>query len=317
MFRQILNRRTFSPRPPSAAVQSYFQPAMAFFPPVDTKDATCVASFVTEKFSRMYPGAELAWLNKLFGDVQAFFEGKHPDYAAADLRYHDFEHTLQATACLTLLLEGRHASGVTPRLAVREFEMAISAVLLHDTGYLKLRSDKLGTGAKYTSYHVLRSCAFAASYLPTIGANDLEVEVVIGAISCTGPSKEINHVQFREPIGRVIGSALATADYLGQMAAADYPAKLESLFNEFRESDDFLHIPASRRVFNSAAELMARTPAFWEKFVSRKLEVDCQAMFRFLATPYPNGANPYLQAVEKNIAEIVRLTAAQPPIGVK
>jgi hypothetical protein len=223
---------------------------------------------------------------------------------------------LQATACLTLILEGRQAAGVSPPLTARNFELAISAVLLHDTGYLKLRSDKLGTGAKYTSYHVLRSCAFAAAYLPTLGANDLEVEVVIGAISCTGPSKEINHVQFREPIGRVIGSALATADYLGQMAAADYPAKLESLFNEFRESDDFLHVPPARRVFKSAADLMARTPAFWAKFVWRKLEVDCQSMFQFLAVPYPDGANPYLEAVEKNIAEISRC-ASQPPIGVK
>jgi len=285
-------------------------------PPVETKDATAVASFVIEKFARMYPRAGLSWLTAVFRDVQDVFEGKHPDYAAIDLHYHNFEHTLQATACLTLLLEGRHDAAVAPRITPRLFELAISAVLLHDTGYLKLRSDRVGSGAKYTFFHVLRSCCFAASYLPTLGANDHEIDIVIGAITCTGPTREINHVHFRDPIGRVIGNALATADYLGQMADPDYPNRLEILFNEFREADDFLHVPRARRAFKSAADLIERTPAFWRKFVLRKLEVDCQAMYRFLARPYAHGANPYLEAVEKNIAEITRRTAAA-VIGVK
>lgn len=288
---------------------------MAIFPPVDTKNATSVAVFVTQKFKRLHPEAETEWLARLFHEVEAFFLGRHPDYGAADLRYHDLEHTLQATTCLTLLLEGRHNTAVAPRLSARQFELAIAAVLLHDTGYLKLRSDKTGTGAKYTSYHVLRSCVFAAAYLPTLGANDLEIDAVLGAISCTGPTREISHVQFREPSGRIIGNALATADYLGQMAAADYPDKLESLFEEFRESDDFLHMPPARRVFKSASDLINRTPAFWQKFVLRKLEIDCQSMFRFLAQPYPDGPNAYLDAVEKNITEIQRRTA-NPTIGV-
>lgn len=289
---------------------------MAKFPPVDTKDATAVASFVVEKFGRMFPGANPAWLQALFRDIDDLFRGRHPDYAAIDLHYHDFEHTLQATTCIALLFEGRHDAGVVPRLSVREFELAVAAALLHDTGYLKLRSDRGGTGAKYTFCHVLRSCAFAASYLPSLAANDLEIDIVLGAISCTGPTREINHVHFRDPIGRVIGNALATADYLGQMAAPDYPDKLVILFNEFKEADDFLHLPAVRRAFKNASELLERTPAFWEKFVLRKLEVDCQAMYRFLAHPYPHGPNRYMEDVERNIAEIRRRTAS-PPIVVK
>ena len=49
-----------------------------------------------------------------------------------------------------------------PKLNPRLFELAVAAVLLHDSGYLKLRSDNVGTGAKYTYCHVLRSCSFAA-----------------------------------------------------------------------------------------------------------------------------------------------------------
>ena len=284
------------------------------FPPVDTKDANAIASFVGSAFTRMYPGASRAWLDRLFRDVQGFFTGGHPDSGPVDLQYHDLEHTLQATTCISLLLEGRHDSGVVPPLSVRQFELAIAATLLHDTGYLKLRSDRVGTGAKYTFYHVLRSCAFAASYLPTLGADEIEIDIVLGAISCTGPAREINLVQFRDPIGRVIGNALATADYLGQMAAADYADRLEGLFSEFQESDDFLHLPPNRRVFKSAAELLQRTPAFWEKFVFPKLELECQAMYRFLARPYPHGPNPYLEAVERNLAEIKRRLCV-PAIG--
>lgn len=276
------------------------------FPPVDTKDPQAVARFSLEKFAAMHPAGNPAVLETIFRDVEQLFTGRHPEYAPVDLRYHDLEHTLQATVCLVLLLEGRNGAQVEPAVETRGFELALCSVLLHDAGYLKLRSDTAGTGAKYTFCHVLRSCAFAASYLPTLGLNDYEVEAVLGAINCTGPTKEISRLRFREPIERIVGCAVATADYLGQMAAADYTEELEILFNEFKESDDFIHLPASRRTFMSAEELIERTPAFWHKVVRPKLESDFQAVYRFLARPYPHGPNPYLQAVERNIAEVER-----------
>jgi hypothetical protein len=279
--------------------------------PVDTKNATAVAAFVEKKFSEMYPDASLLWLTTILKDMDALFSGRHPDYSPVDLRYHDFEHTLQATVCMVLILEGRHTAGVEPHITPRQFELGLSAVLLHDAGYLKLRSDTAGTGAKYTFCHVLRSCAFAAAYLPVLGANDFEVEAVLGAINCTGPTKEISRLSFREPFERILGCALATADYLGQMSASDYPDELDILYHEFKESDDFIHLPASRRAFKSKEELAERTPLFWKKFVQPKLEADFQAMYRFLARPYPQGPNAYLEAVETNIDKIKRRNAAR------
>ena len=281
------------------------------FPPIATNDPAAVAAFVEGKFAAMYPGARSTWLKRIFRDMEALFTGRHPDFASCDVRYHDFEHTLQATVCLTLILEGRHIAGVEPNLTPRQFQLAMAGVLLHDSGYLRVRSDMKGTGAKYTYCHVLRSCAFAASYLPTLGANDYEVEAVLGAINCTGPTKQVSRLFFREPVERVVGCALATADYLGQMAAADYPDELEILFDEFKESDDYIHLPESRRAFKSASELTSMTPLFWKKWVQPKLEADYQAMYRFLARPYPQGPNPYLSAIEKNIAKVERRTAVQ------
>jgi hypothetical protein len=281
------------------------------FPSVDTKDATKVAAFARGKFSAMYPGAGLHWLERVFADMDDLFSGRNRDYAAVDIRYHDFEHTLQATLCLVLLLAGRHKAGVEPKLNARQFELALSAVLLHDAGYIKLRSDTVGTGAKYTFCHVLRSCAFAASYLPTLGATDYEVEAVLGAINCTGPTKQVSRLHFREQVERIIGCALATADYLGQMAAPDYPEELGILFEEFQESDNFIHLPSSRRTFKSADDLINLTPVFWKQFVLPKLESDFQAVYRFLARPYPHGRNAYLDAVEKNIAKLKRRVASR------
>lgn len=259
----------------------------------------------------MYPGASMQWIATILHDVEELFSGRHPDYLANDVRYHDSEHTLQAAVCITHLLEGRLAAGVEPRVTARMFELAVAGVLLHDVGYLKLRSDTRGTGAKYTYCHVLRSCAFAASYLPALGTTDAEIEIVLGAITCTGPTKKIGQLYFRDPMHRLIGCALATADYLGQMAAPDYPDELEILFHEFKESDDYLGLPPSRRLFKSADDLIQRTPDFWKQFVQPKLEGDFQALYRFLARPYPGGPNPYTDAVERNIATIRDRLAAR------
>ncbi len=282
-------------------------------PRVDTKSAPAVAAWVQETFSGLYPEEKSSWLPRLFSDVADLFEGRHPDYQAVDLRYHDFEHTLQATVCLSELLNQRERRGVAPRLSARQFQFAIAAVMLHDAGYLKLRHDGEGTGAKYTFCHVLRSCAFAASYLPTLGATEAEIAGVLGAISCTGPTKQISRLQFENPLERFVGCALATADYLGQMAAPDYPDELEILYAEFCESDDYANVPRERRAFKSAEELIARTPAFWRSVVLPKLRNDYEGAYSFLQDAV-TGANAYVEAVERNIAIIesrsARLAAA-------
>ena len=104
------------------------------FPPVDTKNAAAVAALVREKFAALYPARPTTWFDRIFRDVEALFEGHHPDYSPVDLRYHDFEHTLQATVCLALLLEGCWRAGATPKITERQFQLGVAAVLLHDSG---------------------------------------------------------------------------------------------------------------------------------------------------------------------------------------
>lgn len=278
--------------------------------PINAACPTAVAEFVHEKFHVLFPTTAPQWLDKIFEDVTAMFEGRHPDYAAIDLHYHDFAHTLQATVCLVLILANRHRNEAEPRLSAREFETAVAAALLHDTGYLRLRSDTNGTGAKYAFVHELRSCAFAAAYLPTLGATLAEIDRVVSAISCTGPRSVIRRTHFHGPLDRIIGCAVATADYLAQMAAPDYVDRLPSLYAEFEESHAFLHTPPSGRQFTNANDLIRNTPAFWRHIVLPKLNDEFDAVYHYLGTPYTDGPNLYLEAVEDNMAKIKNLVAS-------
>jgi hypothetical protein len=277
-------------------------------PPVNFDETSSVSDFVRSKFRALYAGMSDAWLAKLFLDMDDMFNGRLKDYAAVDLKYHNLRHTLMATVCMAQILEGQHLapSPIGALLTARDFELAIAAVLLHDSGYLKLKSDPSGTGAKYTYCHILRSCAFAASYLPLVGADASDVESVVAAINCTGPNSDINWLRFRDPVGRLVGCALATSDYLGQLSDPDYADKLGHLYAEFRESDDFVHLAPEKRVFKSAEDLIRRTPGFWINFVRPKLDRDFQGVYRFLERPIGSGQNAYLDAVDGNFAEISR-----------
>jgi len=280
------------------------------FPPTDTKSATAVAEAVRAIVAATFPGATPPTADRLFADVEAMFTGHYLDYQAVDLGYHDFEHTLQATLCFARLFAGRHVARAEPVLSVRHFELGLAAALLHDTGYLKLRSDRAGTCAKYTHVHVLRSCAFAASYLPEVGFTLRDTEIVTGAIRCTGPISRLARLYFNARADQLLGCMLVTADYLGQMAATDYPDELDLLFHEFLESDEFFHLPTEHFTFQSARELIEKTPDFWTKFVRPKLEKEFEGVYRFLALPYPDGPNPYVDAIERNIALVRTRIAA-------
>jgi len=257
--------------------------------------------------ARMFPGKTGTIGPRAFRDVVSMFAGRYLDYQANDMPYHNLEHTLRALVCFNNIMEGRHNAGIEPRLTPRQHELGVIAVLFHDVGYLKLRADRTGTGAKYTFTHVLRSCSFASSYLPAIGVSLAEMDGVLAMIRCTAFTQGSRHFHFQEPIEGIVGCAVATADYLAQMAAPDYPESLKNLFAEIEESDNYAQIPARQRRYHSYAELVADTPTFWERFVLPRLECELLGVYRFLALPYPDGPNPYIDAVKANIEKIKKL----------
>ena len=271
---------------------------------INTKSTVAVLMAVKAGFGDIGAGASFPLLDRLFEDVDGMFAGHYAGYQAIDMRYHDFEHTLQATVCLLHILQGRSRSSDKPVLAPRDWELSVMAVLLHDTGYLKKTEDLSGTGAKYTLVHERRSCDFAREYLPRMGVTASEIEDICAAIICTGPRSRISQVSFHREEARQMAFILVTADYLAQMSAADYLDKLPALFLEFQESFDFEQVPPAKRPYQSERELLEKTPTFWENYVRPMLDFEAGGVHRYLTTA--GQPNPYLQAVDANLVEVRR-----------
>lgn len=276
------------------------------FPKVNTRDPHAVLAECHAAWREIAGTADDHWLGEAFTALRDAFEGRHPEFEALDARYHDLEHTLQGTLCLARLLSGWRRSQSTPALDARTTRLGLTAILFHDTGYLKPRGDREGTGAKFTPIHVQRSAEFAAAYLAARQAPREDIDAAQNMIRCTGLNADVGSLQFRSALERRVGCALATADLLGQMAADDYVAKLPILFAEFAEaaernrSESGSGVPA----FRSAEELIAKTPAFWRLHVRPRLDRDFESTYRYLNQPWPDGPNDYLLRVERQIALI-------------
>jgi hypothetical protein len=271
-------------------------------PPVITKDPAAVEVEVLAAYLAIFPTGDKIYVSRVFGWAKDCFAGNYRDYQAVDAPYHDFEHTLQGALCMARLLHGRHLAGAQPLLSQRMFKLGLVAILLHDTGYLKKRNDTEGTGAKYTVTHVERSARFAGELLEEKGFGPGDIKSVQNMIHCTGVDAALSVIPFQSELERVVGFTLGTADLLGQMAAEDYVEKLPVLYSEFAEaaqySKDKTHFVA---MYTSAADLMRKTPGFWDKFVQVKLNRDFGGLHRFLNDPYPDGPNEYLQRIDVNM----------------
>lgn len=276
---------------------------------IDTKDSALVWDVVEATFVRMGFAQSTRVIARLFRDVVRMFEGEYRGYFGIDVCYHDLEHTLQAAVCLAKILDGRQLALAQPRLTRRDCVLALAAILLHDTGYLRQHWDTTATGAKYSLVQEQRSADFARAYLPTLGFCPAEIDDVAAAILCTGRNNHVARTVFASPEARAIATIVVTADYLGQMASDDYVDKLPYLYYELEEAFRFENIPLDERPFRSVRDLLEQTPAFWEGFVHPMLDCELDGVYRFLASETPD-ANPYIVAIERNIARARALVTA-------
>lgn len=281
------------------------------FPPVDTKDSVAVEQEVQQAYLALFPEGSADFVPQAFQWVRDAFQGRYKDYLPIDALYHDLEHTLQGTLCMTRLLRCRHEAKGRPVLTLHLFELGLLAILLHDTGYLKRKEDTRGTGAKYTLTHVARSVGFAEELLTEKGYSIDSIRSVQNMIRCTGVHVDLNRIPFQSELERVVGHALGAADLLGQMSAGDYIDKLDILFAEFDESAKFYEGKMLVSMdFISADDLIRRTPAFWVNYVQPKLEKDFWGIHKFLNQPYPDGPNTYFQQVNANIERLKKRLAS-------
>jgi hypothetical protein len=275
------------------------------FPDYPTSDVSAVRGEVQCLYLDMFPEGDRQFVSRAFAWAVDCFEGRFPGYQAIDARYHNLEHTLQGTLCMARLLHCRHRVGALPEIDARLFELGLRAILLHDSGYLKVDGDTQGSGAKYTAVHVERSAAFAGRLLSERGFSMEDIRVVQNMIHCTGINADLHRVPFEREAERVVGLALGTADLIGQMAAPDYVEKLPILFSEFKEASQFGEgLPWFEAEYRDTEELMRKTPDFWHAYVLPKLELEFDGLYRFLNDPYPGGPNEYIQRIQSNMERL-------------
>ncbi|MBV9104682.1 MAG: hypothetical protein JO066_14570 [Verrucomicrobia bacterium] len=231
------------------------------------------------------------------------FHGKTPEFQPCDTAFHDFEHTMQATAAVVDLLAAHRRNPFMTSLKQRDWELAIAASILHDTGYLKRRNDIDGSGAKYSAIHVGRSCFHAWDLLPSFGFTGDELRQIQNAICATAISVCMDELPFRDPREWLIGALVGTGDMLGQMAAEDYPERLAGLYLEFREAAAFSRLQkASFAVHKSLLDLLRGTEKFYSGYVTRMLEQEWKGVYRILDDSH--GRNRYIDRIRTNITRV-------------
>ncbi len=248
--------------------------------------------------------APIAW--RLIDFTFDLFHGVNPGFEPCDTAFHDFDHTMEATEVVLRLLAAHDQLVNEVRLSDREWEIALTAVLLHDTGYLKRRDDHEGSGAKYTSIHVGRSCFLAWDLLPAFGLETDELRLVQRAICATALGAKLDQIGFHSQSEWLIGALVATGDMLGQMAADDYPERLPALYLELREAALFSHLEQSGSPgCLSLLELLAGTEKFYSDYVLKTLDGELGGVYRWLETE--GGSNPYLERIQHNVRRVMAM----------
>jgi hypothetical protein len=269
---------------------------------VKTTDVATVAAEVRRIYLDLYRKADVTALNRAFTDFAALYAGENPEYYACDTGYHNVQHVLDVTLAMARLLDGYRRAGREP-LDERLFSMGVIVALYHDCGYIRHRKDtRHHHGAEYTLTHVARGARYLRAYLPKIGLADL-APIAARVVHFTGYEIPIDKIRLPQPIFRVIGNLLGTADILGQMSDRCYLEKCyDRLFPEF-----VLGGIARRKtgggteevVFASATDLISKTPKFYEN-AAHRLDAVLESVYRY-AEPHFGGRNYYVEALEQNI----------------
>ena len=248
---------------------------------------------------------DLQRLEQVFLDVRRLFAGSFPGYDGCSTRYHDLEHTTDAFLAMARILHGAGARGRS--LGRDTVLLGLISALMHDTGYIKREDDHTGSGAKYTTTHVLRGIDFSREYLLSHGYSPEDCEVCRSMILCTGIDIGIGRIAFRSGNDALAGRMLGTCDLVGQMARRNYMEKLPYLYRELVEGGVLRHgseyrflvdtVPFSRSALDRiAGELGGEVRYLRDHFRVRR-GID---------------RNLYLEGIEENISHLESVLRSRP-----
>lgn len=273
---------------------------------VNLEDVAAVRGAVRAILDRRYPGYDFAILDRVFEDVGRLFRGEMPGFQSCDTKYHDLRHTLDIALAMARLLDGHdRASSAADALGAERALIGVITALFHDSGYILERDDCAhASGAEYTLVHVSRSARFLARYLPEVGLGR-HVLRATRLVHFTGYEIPIDRLELPDPLDRRLGCILGSADLIGQMADRIYLEKCRDfLYEEFVLAGIARHENADGSVqvnYSSAADLLAKTPGFYETVAKKRLDGLFGGLHEIVATHF-DGTNPYRDRIERNIA---------------
>jgi hypothetical protein len=270
---------------------------------INTTDPVCVKVEIVRIYRALYGLPEPAALTTAFDDIVRMYRGDYPGFYKCDTDYHDIQHIMDVSLAMSRLLDGYERShGDSTGIGERVFQLGVICALFHDSGYLRRHGDrKHKRGAEYTAVHVTRGGKLLQGYLATIGMEEF-ADVAPQIIHFTGYERPVASIKVREPIFRLVGSLLGSADIIAQMADRCYLEKCrDRLYPEFVDGG----VAVKRNghgdvvIFSSAEDLLRKTPNFYQG-AQHRLDVDLGGTYRFAGAHF-GGNNLYMDAVKQNI----------------
>lgn len=270
---------------------------------VQTTDPLGIRGEIGRIFHTLYPQSADTAIVRAIEDASKLFRGEYPGYAGCDTGYHDLQHTLDVSLAMARIMAGYIREGHGPRIDADLFSFGVVAALFHDAGYIRRSGDRRHVnGAEYTKIHVSRGGRFLRDYLAKIGLAKF-AEAAVPTVHFTGYEQPAEHIRVPDPVFRLIGNMLGSADIIAQMSDRCYLEKCyERLYPEFvlggvdRRTD-----PDGREqvLFASAQDLLFHTPQFYHTAMKR-LHQQLDAMMRF-AAERSQQRNLYIEEAEKNV----------------
>jgi len=291
---------------------------------INTTDPVCVKLEVSRIFRSLYSRNQAPILDRAFDDLVRMYRGQYPGYASCDTEYHDLQHVMDVTLAMARLLDGYERSrGDGPHIDERRFQLGVICALFHDCGYIRRSNDtRHRTGAEYTTTHVTRGGKFLKEYLPTIGMEDF-AEVAPLVLHFTGYERPVNTIDLPDPMMRLVGSLLGSADIIAQMADRCYLEKCrDRLYPEFVAGGLAVKRTDTGNeevLFESGDDLLRKTPMFYAS-ATKRLDEELEGAYRY-AQAHFGTSNLYMDALKQNIRFVERIGAQgnielrrQPPV---
>ncbi len=270
-----------------------------------------VCNAVCDIFHACYLSADDTLIRRAFDDFENLFEGYYNGFNACDTYYHDKQHTLDMTLALTRLIDGHErCSDRHHTFGSKLSSLAIIVALFHDSGYIRTTDDTQShNGAQYTLIHVSRSANFLYNYLHMNGLGEY-ADIAANMVHYTGYEVPPDQIQLADEKLHLLGYMLGTADLIAQMSDRCYLEKCrDRLFPEFvlgGIAGDDEHQRKQSRLFDSADDLLAKTPGFYNNEVKARLDGLFKQVYRY-AEAHFGGDNLYLNYLQQNIEHIEAL----------